>query len=121
MTPSRADPTSLVPAARALYEQGRSCSQVLEAIYGVDLPREASLFRRDFIVGAKPISALFTVHPWELMIPLDEGGPSYSASELSIRDEVRAYLQAPRVVLVGRIIYGCGSIASAETRSNSRG
>jgi hypothetical protein len=82
-----------------------SRSQVLEAIYGVDFPREAVLFLRDFVHDAKPLGALWNVHPWELMIPLEEGGPKFPIGPHAIQNELRTYAQAPRLVLLGRIIY----------------
>src|SRR5262245_26297459 len=105
ITPSRADPRTLVPAARAMYEQGRTRRQVLEAIYGVDLPREAALFLRDFARDAKPLQALWGVHPWELMIPLEAGGPTFAIGPIACERERRAYEQAPHVVLVACIHY----------------
>ena len=74
---SRSDPRTLVPAARALYAAGKTRSEVLTSIYGVDLPREAVLIERDFVTGDKPLRVLWNTHPWELMIPLDRGGPKY--------------------------------------------
>jgi hypothetical protein len=101
---SRADPMSLVPAARAMYEQGKTRGQVLEAIYGVDLPREAMLLR-DFARREKALEALWGVHPWELMIPLEQGGPKFVIGSFALRNEVRAYAQAPHVVLLATLGY----------------
>jgi hypothetical protein len=100
-TPSRADPKTLVPAARAMYERGFTRSQVLEAIYGVDLPCEAVLFLRDFVNDDKPLQASWFIHPWELMIPLESGGPSYEIGPLEYEREVRAYGMAPNLLLLG--------------------
>lgn len=99
--PSRADPRTLVPAARAMYERGFSRSQVLQEIYGVDLPREAVLFLRDFVNDDKPLQASWFIHPWELMIPLESGGPSYEIGSFEYEREVRAYAMAPNVLLLG--------------------
>jgi hypothetical protein len=101
ITPSRADPATLVPAARALYEQGLTPGEVLERIYGVDLPLEARLFLRDFVNDAKPLQASWGIHPWELMIPLDAGGPRLVIAPHEAAREARAYAQAPRVLLLG--------------------
>lgn len=113
INPSRADPGSLVPAARAMYEQGMTRRQVLETIYGVDLPHEALLFLRDFVHDAKPLDALWNVHPWELMIPLEEGGPKFQIGPLLSQDEVRAYAQAPHVVILGQTNYHSAPLGSS--------
>jgi hypothetical protein len=102
---SRADPRTLVPAARAMYEAGKTRSEVLTAIYGVDLPREAVLIQRDFVDGNKPIRVLWRAHPWELMIPLDRGGPKFMLGSLDHEDEVRAYAQAPHILPVAWLRY----------------
>jgi hypothetical protein len=102
---SRKDPRTLVPAARAMYEAGKTRSEVLIAIYGVDLPREAVLIQRDFVDGNKPIRVLWRAHPWELMIPLDRGGPKFMLGSLDYEDEVRAYAQAPRILPVAWLCY----------------
>lgn len=102
---SRTDPRTLVPAARAMYEAGKTRREVLTAIYGVDLPREAVLIERDFVDGNKPVRVLWHAHPWELMIPLDRGGPTFMLDAIDAEDEVRAYRQAPHVLLVGLLCY----------------
>ncbi len=56
---SRANPLTLVPAARSLYEAGKTRSEVLTAIYGVDLPAEAELIERYFVVGGAPLRVLW--------------------------------------------------------------
>lgn len=101
MSFSRAEPATLVPAARALYEQGMTRRQVLVAIYGVDLPREAGLFLRDFVNDAKPLQASWGIHPWELMVPLDAGGPQLHIAAHEAAREARAFVQAPNVLLLG--------------------
>ncbi len=102
---SRMRPGTLVPAARAMYERGMSRSEVLTAIYGVDLPREAVLIERDYVAGNKPIRVRFNAHPWELMIPLDRGGPKFMIGPLGGEDDARALAQAPNVLLVAWLRY----------------
>ena len=101
----RNDPKSLVPAARAMYEVGKTTSEVLRAIYGVDLPQEAYAIRRAYVDGDHTIHMTFTTNPWELMIPLEEGGPAFEIGPLSSEDEARAYARAPHVLPVGFIHY----------------
>lgn len=101
ITDSRADPRTLVPAARAMYERGFTRSQVLEAIYGVDLPREATLFLRDFVHDDKPLGATWFTHPWDLMIPLEQGGPSFKIGPIESEREARLYSMAPNLLLLG--------------------
>ena len=102
---SRAHPRTLVPAARAMYEAGKTRSEVLTEIYGVDLPRETALIHRDLIRGDRCVRVMWGVHPWQLMIALDDGGPSFALGPLGYIDEVRAYAQAPNVLLVGWLCY----------------
>jgi hypothetical protein len=102
---SRENPRTLVPAARALYERGLTRSQVLEAIYGVDLPPEAALFLRDFVSEEMTLQALWSTHPWELMIPLEEGGPAFEIGPIESAEEALAFAQAPHVIVLGCINY----------------
>ncbi len=101
---SRTDPRTLVPVARAMYEAGKTRSQVLSEIYGVDLPRETALIHRDLIRGDRSVRVMWCVHPWQLMITR-QGGPSFPLGPLGYIDEVRAYAQAPNVLLVGWLCY----------------
>jgi hypothetical protein len=78
---------------------------VLQAIYGVDLPREAVLFLRDFVNDDKPLQASWTIHPWELMIPLESGGPSYEIGPIECEHEARVYALAPNLLLLGTTGY----------------
>jgi hypothetical protein len=103
---SREDPRTLVPAARAMYEAGKTRSEVLTAIYGVDLPREAVLIERDYVAGKKkPIRAMWKTHPWELMIPLERGGPQFMLGSLEYDSDRHAFAQAPHVLLVAWLCY----------------
>ena len=104
-TPSRADPRTLVPAARAMYERGFSRTQVLQEIYGVDLPREAMLFLRDFVNDDKPLQASWFYFPWELMIPLESGGPTYGPGPEACEEEARKYAIAPNLLFLGTTGY----------------
>lgn len=105
LNPDRADPRTLVPTARRLYKEGKSCSEVLTAIYGVDLPREAYLVFRDYVREEKPLQASWLLHPWELMIPFEQGGPKLEIDPHSVRMECRAFAQAPQVLLLGNTGY----------------
>jgi hypothetical protein len=70
----RAEPRSLVSAAQRLHATGKGQGEVLEAIYGVNLPREAYLFRERYIVDRQPLSFNWLANPWELMKSSGEGG-----------------------------------------------
>ena len=97
-----------MPVARALYEQGLTRSEVLETIYGVDLPFEAALFMRDVVPyddDERRLEASWGTLPWELMIPLDDGGPRIEIGRVEITREIRAFTQAPHVLLLGRTGY----------------
>ncbi len=88
-----------------MYEAGKSRSEVLTAIYGVDLPREAVLIHRDYVLGQGGLRVIWKTNPWQLMIPLDKGGPKFEIGEIDCEDDVRAYAQAPNVVLVAWLGY----------------
>jgi hypothetical protein len=106
--PSRASPQTLVPGARALYEQGLTRSQVLKTIYGVDLPLEVTLFLREFLNNdddEKPIQASWGILPWELMRPLEVGGPRFEVSAGELARVTRIFAQAPHVLLLGTTGY----------------
>lgn len=75
MSWSRAEPMSLIPAAAAMYQQGRTRSEVLAAIYGVDFPAETIPVLRDFVSGVAPVGASWRIHPWELMVPPEQRDP----------------------------------------------
>jgi hypothetical protein len=94
----RSDPHSLVIAAQRLYASGSSPSEVLKSIYGVDMPREAYLFRTRYIVERRPLSFNWLVNPWELMKLPEEGGPSRAHDPISYRIESRAFAQAPNLL-----------------------
>jgi hypothetical protein len=84
-----------------MYERGFSRSQVLQEIYGIDLPREAVLFLRDFVDDDKPLRASWFYFPWELMIPLESGGPTYEPGPEACAEEVRKYATAPNLLFLG--------------------
>lgn len=88
-----------------MYERGLSRTQVLQEIYGVDLPREAVLFLRDFVNDDKPLQASWFIHPWELMIPLESGGPTYEIDPGASEQEARLYARAPNLLLLGTTGY----------------
>jgi hypothetical protein len=88
-----------------MYEAGKTTSEVLAAIYGVDLPRETAVIERDYFEGNGFLSVQWNAHPWELMIPLERGGPRFVIGDLACQNEVRAYAQAPHVLIVARLCY----------------
>lgn len=102
---SRAEPMSLIPAARAMYEQGYARSDVLTAIYGVDLPAEALLVLRDFVIDAKPLGVSWRITPWELMVRPENRDPEMDLGPHECDEDARAYAQAPHIVLIGRLEY----------------
>lgn len=102
---NRGDSATLVPAAQQLYAAGKTRSEVLEAIYGVDLPREAVLFHREFVLGKRPIEFEFLTHPWELMISPEHGGPRATPDPITRENEAKAFAQAPNVLLLGATGY----------------
>lgn len=105
ITWSRAEPRTLLPAALEMYRHGRTRSEVLEAIYGVDLPKEALLFLRDFVAGEKPLSGGWRFHPWMLMLPNEADRPFSEISSHRSAEEALAYALAPNVVLLGALSY----------------
>ena len=101
MIASRHDPSSLVPAARALYAAGKRPHEVVAAIYGVELPREAFVFHRDYVDGDKPLRAVWKTHPWELMT----ARPSFQISDTKAAEEARAFAQVPHVLVLGSLTF----------------
>ncbi|MFI1833690.1 hypothetical protein [Streptomyces olivaceoviridis] len=71
---SRGDYTSMARLARALYQDGLDPGEVLRRCYGVAFPAEFFV-----IAEARPLSldlpVDFTNQPWQLAIPLAQGGP----------------------------------------------
>jgi hypothetical protein len=91
-----------------MYEQGMTRSQVLHTIYGVDLPLESVLFFRDVVRSGSdppPLEGAWRTLPWELMVPLEVGGPTFDLSPQEVASEIRAYAQAPHVLLLGTTGY----------------
>jgi hypothetical protein len=102
---SRADPMSLIPAAAAMYEAGRTRREVLEAIYGVDFPSETVPILRDFVSGDKPLAVSWRIQPWELMVRPEDRDPDMDLGPLQCDEEARVYAEAPNVVLLARFGY----------------
>ncbi len=108
---SRAEPKTLLPAALAMYAQGKTRSQVLEAIYGVDLPREAVLCQRDFAYEDEGLAVDWRYNPWELMIPPSKGKRApYPINDYQSNEEVLAYELAPNVLLLGDLGYSAEGV-----------
>lgn len=91
----RADPTALAPLARSLYAAGRTRRDVLETIYGVDLPREAVAFHEARRLQKVDVSALFLTHPWALLATPSE---DLRVSNLSRDIEPAALRLAPSMI-----------------------
>lgn len=107
---NRSDPSTLVPAARALAERGTPPHDVVRAIYGVDLPHEAWLLARDLLAPtggdvAIQLDVLWGTLPWELMIPLDRGGPKFVISPRHAEIDAGIYRAAPELIALGRMGY----------------
>jgi hypothetical protein len=103
---SRAEPKTLLPAALAMYAQGKTRSQVLQAIYGVDLPREALVCFQKFAHGDEGLAVDWRYHPWELMIPPGEGKRApYPINDYQSNEDALAYELAPNVLLLGDLHY----------------
>jgi hypothetical protein len=100
VTADRARPATLIPAARQLYSEGKSTAEVLASIYGVHLPRELFAFHEAFVRDDEGLRASWLTHPWELMIPLAEGGPALEIGPDAAENEAAAFAQAPHVLLL---------------------
>ncbi len=111
ITWSRAEPKTLLPAALAMYAQGKTRSQVLEAIYGVDLPREAVLCHRDFAYEDEGLAVDWRYHPWELMIPPNEGKRApFPINDYQSDKDALAYEIAPNVLPLGALSYAADGV-----------
>ncbi|WP_171164730.1 hypothetical protein [Streptomyces sp. I05A-00742] len=93
---SRGNYTSMAHLARALYETGLGPREVMRECYGTDFPEEF------FLLAEKDPDTLdllidFTNQPWQLAIPLSQGGPP---PEPDSRDwiERRAFAYDPQLV-----------------------
>lgn len=103
---SRAEPKTLLPAALAMYAQGKTRGQVLEAMYGVDLPPEAVLCHRDFALPDEGLAVDWRFHPWELMIVPGEGNRApYTINDHQSERDALAFELAPSVLLLGTLHY----------------
>jgi hypothetical protein len=78
----RDDYESLTPWARQLYQEGQSPADVMQALYGVDLPAEAYAFDRAYASGLD-LPLLRLMHPWELLAV----APEDAAPDLGDIDE----------------------------------
>jgi len=87
---SRADYDSVTPWARRLYAEGKSTAEVMQAIYGVDLPAEAYALDRAY-TGGLDLPLVRLVHPWELMGDAERD----SDEDWSQEQEDRAFAQWP--------------------------
>ncbi len=63
---SREDSDSVTEWGQRLRAEGKSTTEVMQAIYGVDLPAEAYALDRALIAGLD-LPLVVTVHPWGLI------------------------------------------------------
>lgn len=89
----RAEYDSLVPLARRLLGEGRPLAEVLQAIYGVDLPAEAYAFDAACAAGLE-LPLYHTFHPWELLA-LQRSGQVRGDDLWSREQETRAFVRYP--------------------------
>lgn len=93
---SRGDYASMARLARALYASGLGPCEVIRECYGTDFPEEF------FLLAEKNPDALdlfidFTNQPWQLAIPLSQGGPRPEPDSRE-RIERRVFAYDPRLV-----------------------
>lgn len=94
-----------------MYAQGKTRSQVLEAIYGVELPREAVLCHSHFAYEREGLGADWRYHPWELMIPPSDGMRApYPINDYQSGKDALAYELAPNVLLLGTLGYAADGV-----------
>jgi hypothetical protein len=63
---SREDFDTVTAWGQRLRDEGKSPAEILHAIYGVDLPREAYALDRALIAG-QDMPLVVTVHPWSFL------------------------------------------------------
>ena len=92
---SRSSYVSIVPWARRLLLEGCSISEVMRAIYSVDLPAEAYAFQQAWSGGLQ-LDLNTVVHPW-VLIALAEAPAQevYIDDQWARRQEERAWRQWP--------------------------
>lgn len=129
---SRADFDSLIPWARRLYADGAGPTDVIRAIYGVDLPTEFYALARAEVIGPEPPYGPM-VHPWQLLVAADPAATPYTGdiwarrqerqpAELRLRlDRRRAGRGGGRAVAGGRDADAPGSeLAGRQRRLTSQ-
>lgn len=105
MTPvSRGEPRPLLPSADALYLQGRTPSEVVEAIYGVAFPAEVWPVLREFVSRKRPLDVWWPIHPWHLMITPEQRDPEVTAARSVSIEETRLFSWAPNFLLLASVI-----------------
>jgi hypothetical protein len=94
-----------------MYAQGKTRSQVLEAIYGVDLPRESLLLLRDFAYEDEGLAVAWRFHPWELMVPPAEADrQALQINDYQAAEDALAYELASNVLMLGRLSYSADNV-----------
>jgi hypothetical protein len=91
----RAQPETLLSAARQLYAEGRSRAEVIVAIYGVDLPAEALRFHAAYVAKEVTLSVQLLTNPWQLLSPPPAGA---TVDPISEDLEPAAFAAAPSMV-----------------------
>jgi hypothetical protein len=97
---SRGEYASMVPLARAFYDQGSGPRDVLRQCYRVDFPEELFVIS-DAWPSAQGLAA-FTNQPWQLAIPYERGGPARTPDSLN-DIERRLFVRDPDLVPLARL------------------
>lgn len=88
---SREDSDSVTKWGQRLRDEGKSTTEVMQAIYGVDLPAEAYALDRALVAGLD-LPLVVTVHPWGLIDDSERDTDEDWSRDL----EGRAFAQWPR-------------------------
>ncbi|MFE5097726.1 hypothetical protein ACFRCI_47590 [Streptomyces sp. NPDC056638] len=93
---SREDYASMARLARAMYGAGAGPREVIRECYGTEFPEEFFLFAE---TGPYTLDLTmdFTNQPWQLAVPLSQGGPPPEPDTLD-RIERKVFVRDPRLV-----------------------
>ena len=97
---STLDYAAMVRLARAAYGLGYRPEAVIELCYGVAFPREFFVIAEAKRRGEEPYGT-YPRLPWQLTIPLAEGGPPLEPTESDL-EEQKAFARDPNLVPVFR-------------------
>jgi hypothetical protein len=104
MSIDRNDYRAMAAHARSLLEAGKSQEDVLRSCYGVEFPAETFALAEMIAEGREP-NVVYTNLPWNLLIPLDHGGPPGEPDDLMESQERRVSKLDPSLVPL-LILYG---------------